>query len=79
MIFFRVQLANFGKHEQPTSLCFVLTFGLRKLEQRNFFLAFFGGRNWQDLSRIAAYSTFQNRNRGGQCKVPLPLIKKPHL
>ena len=28
---------------------------------------------------IAAYSTFQNRNRGGQCKVPLPLIKKPHL
>ena len=28
---------------------------------------------------IAAYSTFQNRNRGGQCKVLLPLIKKPHL
>ena len=28
---------------------------------------------------IAAYSTFQNRNRRGQCKVLLPLIKKPHL
>ena len=28
---------------------------------------------------IAAYSTFQNRNRRGQCKVILPLIKKPHL
>ena len=49
--FFHLQLANFGKHEQPTSLCTVLTFGLRKFEQRNFFLAFFGGRNWQDLSR----------------------------
>ena len=25
------------------------------------------------------YSTFQNRNRRGQCKVLLPLIKKLHL
>ena len=46
----REQLVNLGKHQQPTSLCTELTFGLRKFEQRNFFLAFFGGRNWQDLS-----------------------------
>ena len=48
--FFRVQLANLGKHQQPTSFCTVLTVGLRKFEKRNLYLAFFGGRNWQDLS-----------------------------
>ena len=36
--------------DRNVSLCTVLTFSLRKSEQRNFFLAFFGGRNWQDLS-----------------------------
>ena len=36
--------------DHNVSLCTVLTFGIRKFEQRNFFLAFFGGRNWQDLS-----------------------------
>ena len=70
---------NYFPCDRNVSLCTVLTFGLRKYEQRNFFLAFFGGRNLQDLSCIAAYSTFQNRNRRGQCKVLLPLIKKPHL
>ena len=68
--FFRVQLANFGSHQQPTSLCTVLTFGLRKLEQRNFFLAFFGGRNWQDLSRHSClfhFSKLQQRRIYAKC------------
>ena len=41
---------NYFLCDRNVFLCIVLTFGLRKLEQRNFFLASFGGRNWQDLS-----------------------------
>ena len=55
------------------------TFGLRKFEHRNFFLATFVDQNWQDLSRRSSSSTFQNCDRGGQCKVRLPLIKQLQL
>ena len=59
---------------------FVLySFGLRKFEQRNFFLASLVVETGKTYPGIAAYSTFQNRNRRGQCKVLLPLIKKPLL
>ena len=51
MNFFRVQLANFGKHEQLTSLCTVLTFGLRKFEQRNLKKLLFGFLWWSKLAR----------------------------
>ena len=52
--FFRVQLSNFGKHQQPTSLCTELL----DFEHRNFFLATFGDRNWQDLSRRSSFFHF---------------------
>ena len=54
------------------------TFGLQKFEQRNFFLASFGVRDLEDLS-VAASSAFYNCDRGCQCKVRLPPIKKPQL
>ena len=65
--------------DRNVSLCTVLTFGLRKFKQRNFFLASLVVETGKTCPGIAAYSTFQNRNRRGQCKVLLPLIKKPHL
>ena len=46
--FFHLQLANFGKHQQPTSLCTILT-GLRNFEQRNFFFGFLW---WSKLARL---------------------------
>ena len=54
------------------------TFGLQKFEQRNFFLATYGVRNLEDLS-VTASSVFYNCDMGSQCKVRLPLIKKPQL
>ena len=46
--FIRVQLGNFGKHQQPTSLCNVLLY-FESSSKETSFLATFGGRNWQDL------------------------------
>ena len=76
--FFRVQLANFGKHQQPTSLCPVLLDFESSSTETSFWLlpVIKTGKTYPG---VAASSTFQNHDRGGHFKVRLPLIKQPQL
>ena len=76
--FFRVQLANFGKHQQPTSLCPVLLDFESSSTETSFWLlpVIKTGKTYPG---VAASSTFQNHDRGGHFKVRLPLIKHPQL
>ena len=72
--FIRVQLGNFGKHQQPTSLCTVLLY-FESSSKETSFLATFGGRNLEDLSPRSCFFHFSYCNRGGQRKVRLPSFK----
>ena len=72
--FIRVQLGNFGKHQQPTSLCIVLLY-FESSSKETSILATFGVETWKTYPRVAASSTSQNCNRGGQRKVRLPSFK----
>ena len=76
--FFRVQLSNFGKHPQSTSLCAeLLDFESSSTETSlRLLLVIETGKTCHG---VAASSTFQNCDRGGQCKVRLHLIKQPQL
>ena len=76
--FFRVQLANFGKHQQPTSLCPVLLDFESSSTGTSFWLlpVIKTGKTYPGE---AASPTFQNHDRGGHFKVRLPLIKQPQL
>ena len=76
--FFRVQLANFGKHQQPTSLCTVLLDFESSSTETSFWLlpVIKTGKTYPS---VAASSTFQNHDRGGHFKVRLPLIKQLQL
>ena len=57
--FLCVQLANFGKHQQHTSLGAVLLDF--KVEQINFFLASFGGRDLYRRDCFFHFSKLQQR------------------
>ena len=76
--FFRVQLAIFGKHQQPTSLCPVLLDSESSSAETSFWLLLVieTGKTYPGL---AVSSTFQNYDRGGHFKVRLPLIKQLQL
>ena len=73
---FHVQLANFWKHQQPTSLCTVLLDFESSSKETSFWLLLVveTGKTCPGV----ASATIQNCNRGGQCKVRLPLIEKLH-
>ena len=60
--FFRVQLANFGKHQQPTSLCPVLLDFESSSTETSFWLLLVieTGKTYPGL---AVSSTFQNYDR----------------
>ena len=76
--FFRVQLANFGKHQQPTSLCLVLLDFESSSTETSFWLLLVieTGKTYPG---VTASSTFQNYDRGDHFKVRLPLIKQLQL
>ena len=76
--FFRVQLANFGKHQQPTSLCPVLLDFESSSTETSFWLLLVIETS-KTYPSVAASPTFQNHDRGGHFKVRLPLIKQPYL
>ena len=73
--FFRVQLANFGKHQQPTSLCPVLLDFESSSTETSFWLlpVIKTGKTYPG---VAASSTFQIHDRGGYFKVKQPQLPK---
>ena len=77
-VFFRVQLANFEKHQQPTSLCTVLL-DLESWSAETSFCLLLVIETVKTYPGEAAFSTFQNCDRGGQCKVRMSSIKQPQL
>ena len=76
--FFRVYLAIFGKHQQPTSLCPVLLDFESSSTDTSFWLLLVI-ETGKTHPGVAASSTFQNYDRGGHFKVRLTLIKQPQL
>ena len=82
--FIRVEIGNFGKHQQPTSLSNVLLY-FKSSSKETSFLTTFGGRNLEDLSQRSLFFHFSKlqRRRSMQSATASHLkaviVKKKHI
>ena len=70
---------NYFLCDRNVFLCIVLTLVFESSSKETSFWLPLVVETGKTYPGIAAYSTFRNCNRRGQCKVLLPLIQKPHL